>query len=125
MNFLYSLPQLVNPGGPDDGELKSGLRIEDVTPGLLGFLATFFLVVMIVLLIRDMVKRIRRVRYREQALTGVGSDVFIPSTEDLAARDSAAGSSAAPAQAAGNDAAPAAPAPAPAGNDAGHPGTGR
>ena len=90
MNFLYSLPQLVNPGGTEDGELKSGLSIADVTPGLLGFLATFFLVLVVVLLIRDMTKRIRRVRYREQARTGVGTDVFIPSTEDIAAGGSAA-----------------------------------
>lgn len=82
MNFLYSLPQLVNPGGTEDGELKSGLSIADVTPGLLGFLATLFLVLVVVFLIRDMVKRIRRVRYREQAMTGVGTDVFIPATED-------------------------------------------
>lgn len=83
MNFLYSLPTLVNPGGTEDGELKSGLSIADVTPGLLGFLATLFLVLVVIFLIRDMVKRIRRVRYREQALTGVGTDVFIPASEDL------------------------------------------
>lgn len=84
MNFLYSLPLLVNPGGTEEGELKSGLSIADVTPGLLGFLATLFLVLVVVFLIRDMVKRIRRVRYREQALTGISSDVFIPSAEDAA-----------------------------------------
>ncbi|MET4058974.1 hypothetical protein ABIB35_000503 [Arthrobacter sp. UYP6] len=82
MNFLYSLPLTVSPG-PEDGELKTGLSIADVTPGLLGFLATLFLALAVVFLIRDMVKRIRRVRYREQALTGVGSDVFIPSSEDV------------------------------------------
>lgn len=82
MNFPYSLPLTIDNPIPDDGELKSGLSIADVTPGLLGFLATLFLVLVVVFLIRDMVKRIRRVRYREQALTGVGSDVFIPSAED-------------------------------------------
>nr|WP_231712069.1 hypothetical protein [Arthrobacter sp. zg-Y820] len=80
---MYSLPLLVNPGGTEEGELKSGLSIADVTPGLLGFLATLFLVLAIVFLIRDMVKRVRRVRYREQARTGISSDVFIPSAEDL------------------------------------------
>ena len=106
MNFLYSLPQLVNPGGTEDGELKSGLSIADVTPGLLGFLATLFLVLVVVFLIRDMVKRIRRVRYREQAMTGVGTDVFIPATEDIQAGSSAsAGTAPAGDQtpAAGND----------------------
>lgn len=86
MNFLYSLPLTVPPG-PEDGELKTGLSIADVTPGLLGFLATLFLALAVVFLIRDMVKRIRRVRYREQALTGVGTDVFIPSTEDVEAAE--------------------------------------
>ncbi|MDN3480786.1 hypothetical protein QMA10_02440 [Arthrobacter sp. APC 3897] len=86
MNFLYSLPLTVPPG-PEDGELKTGLSIADVTPGLLGFLATLFLALAVVFLIRDMVKRIRRVRYREQALTGVGTDVFIPSTEDVKAAE--------------------------------------
>ena len=83
MNFLYSLSLTVTPGLEDD-ELKTGLSLGDVGPGLLGFLVTLFLVVAVFFLIRDMVKRIRRVRYREQARTGVGSDVFIPSTESLA-----------------------------------------
>ena len=81
MNFLYRLPLTVSPGS-DDGELKSGVGIEDVTPGLLGFLATLFMVLVVFLLIRDMVKRIRRVRYREQARTGLGTDVFIPGAEE-------------------------------------------
>jgi hypothetical protein len=37
-----------------------------VTPGLLGFLLTAFIVVLTALLIVDMVRRIRRVRYRAQ-----------------------------------------------------------
>lgn len=92
MNFLYSLPLTVPPG-PEDGELKTGLSIADVTPGLLGFLATLFLALAVVFLIRDMVKRIRRVRYREQALTGEGTDVFIPSTEDVKAAQAGASAS--------------------------------
>ena len=98
MNFLYSLPSLVNPGGMEEDELKSGVGIADVTPGLLGFLATAFLVLVVVFLIRDMVKRIRRVRYREQALTGVGTDVFIPSAEEPGAlsKEPAAGDDARP-----------------------------
>ena len=110
MNFLYSLPLTVPPG-PEDGELKTGLSIADVTPGLLGFLATLFLVLAVVFLIRDMVKRIRRVRYREQALTGVGTDVFIPSTEDVKAAEAgkaaeSGGVSASPTAADGSDTTP-------------------
>jgi hypothetical protein len=37
-----------------------------VTPGLIGFLATFALAVATVLLVLDMVRRVRRLRYREQ-----------------------------------------------------------
>ena len=37
-----------------------------MTPGLLGFLLTAFIVLLTALLIVDMVRRIRRVRYRAQ-----------------------------------------------------------
>lgn len=53
---------------PSPGEdLREGLDPEMVTPGTLGFLATLFVVIATVFLIRDMVKRVRRVRYRQQA----------------------------------------------------------
>ncbi|MFJ3957667.1 hypothetical protein [Arthrobacter sp. NPDC090010] len=44
--------------------LKPGLTQDMVTPGLLGFLATAFIVIIMAFLIVDMVRRIRRVRYR-------------------------------------------------------------
>jgi hypothetical protein len=46
--------------------LRPGLTEDQVTPGLLGFLLTAFIVVLTALLIVDMVRRIRRVRYRAQ-----------------------------------------------------------
>ena len=46
--------------------LRPGLDQDQVTPGLLGFLLTAFIVVLTALLIVDMVRRIRRVRYRAQ-----------------------------------------------------------
>nr|WP_246279717.1 hypothetical protein [Psychromicrobium silvestre] len=46
--------------------LKDGLTPDQVSPGFLGFLATFFVVAIMVFLIVDMVRRIRRVRYRAQ-----------------------------------------------------------
>jgi hypothetical protein len=46
--------------------LRPGLSQDQVTPGLLGFLLTAFIVVLTTLLIVDMVRRIRRVRYRAQ-----------------------------------------------------------
>ena len=66
MNFLYSLPLAVTPA-PEE-TLAPGVDPKDVTPGTLGFIVTLFLVIAIIFLIRDMTKRIRRVRYREQAL---------------------------------------------------------
>lgn len=46
--------------------LREGLSEDQVTPGLLGFIMTAFFVVATALLIVDMVRRIRRVRYRAQ-----------------------------------------------------------
>ena len=48
--------------------LRPGLSEDQVTPGLLGFLLTAFIVVLTALLIVDMVRRIRRVRYRAQVV---------------------------------------------------------
>ncbi|MCQ1951006.1 hypothetical protein [Arthrobacter jinronghuae] len=66
MNFLYSLATAATPA-PEES-LAPGVAAEDVTPGTLGFLFTLFVVIAIIFLIRDMTKRIRRVRYREQVL---------------------------------------------------------
>ncbi|MFJ6003334.1 hypothetical protein [Arthrobacter sp. NPDC092385] len=77
-----SLAAATTPSG--DPTLKPGLDPSSVTPGTLGFLATLFVVVLVIFLIRDMVKRIRRVRYtaeveqaraqREGAATGSDPD---------------------------------------------------
>jgi hypothetical protein len=81
-----SLAATVTPSG--DPTLKPGLDPSSVTPGTLGFLATLFVVVLVIFLIRDMVKRIRRVRYTaevEQArLQRAGGT---PSGADDAGRD--------------------------------------
>lgn len=53
-------------GQESDGVLKPGLDASQVTPGTLGFLLTLFIVLASIFLIRDMVKRIRRVRYRAE-----------------------------------------------------------
>ncbi|MCQ2001680.1 hypothetical protein [Arthrobacter zhaoxinii] len=71
MNFLYSLATAVTPA-PEE-TLAPGVAAEDVTPGLLGFLFTLFMVIAIIFLIRDMTKRIRRVRYREQVIAAEGT----------------------------------------------------
>ncbi|MHA7241364.1 hypothetical protein [Arthrobacter sp. TMS1-12-1] len=56
-----SLAAATTPSG--DPTLKPGLDPASVTPGTLGFLSTLFIVVLVILLIRDMTRRIRRVRY--------------------------------------------------------------
>ncbi|QTG79383.1 hypothetical protein [Arthrobacter crystallopoietes] len=50
----------------DEPSLRPGLDPDQVTPGAWGFFATFFLAAAIILLIWDMARRIRRVRYRQQ-----------------------------------------------------------
>ncbi|WP_051470352.1 hypothetical protein [Arthrobacter sp. 35/47] len=52
---------------PDEGQLRPGLDPSQVTPGLLGFLMTLFMVIAVILLMRSMAGRVRRVRYRAQA----------------------------------------------------------
>lgn len=46
--------------------LQAGLTDDQVGPGFLGFLAMAFIVAIMFFVIRDMVKRVRRVRYRAQ-----------------------------------------------------------
>ncbi len=55
-----------SPAPAPSPSLRPGLNQDQVSPGLLGFLLTAFIVVLTALLIVDMVRRIRRVRYRAQ-----------------------------------------------------------
>jgi len=55
--WLAATPTPAPSGTPDD---------DSVTPGVLGFVVTFLLAVVVVLLVLDMVRRIRRVRYRAE-----------------------------------------------------------
>jgi len=86
--------------------LRPGLSEDQVTPGMWGFIMTAFFVLATTLLIVDMVRRIRRVRYRAQVeeerlaalaagnqdgLEAPGADTF-----DTAAFDTAAPGTQAP-----------------------------
>lgn len=51
---------------PGNGGLRPGLSEDQVTPGLLGFVMTAFMVIAVVLLMVSMTRRIRRIRYRAQ-----------------------------------------------------------
>ena len=61
-NLLIALTSTPGP----DGTLRPGLTEDQITPGTWGFLLTAFVVVLTILLIVDMVRRLRRVRYRAQ-----------------------------------------------------------
>ncbi len=65
MHFLL-LTLATAPAPSPTPSLRPGVTADQVTPGLLGFLLTAFIVVLTALLIVDMVRRIRRVRYRAQ-----------------------------------------------------------
>lgn len=70
--------------------LREGISEDQVTPGLLGFIMTAFFVVATALLIVDMVRRIRRVRYRAQ----VEEDrIAAAAAADVEAADAADGAS--------------------------------
>ena len=49
-------------------ELIPAIEVDpnSVTPGVVGFLVTLFVAVVVLLLIADMVRRVRRVRYRSE-----------------------------------------------------------
>jgi heme exporter protein D len=54
------------PEPTPSGTLRPGLSEDQISPGIWGFLATAFVVVITILLIVDMVRRLRRVRYRTE-----------------------------------------------------------
>lgn len=70
--FLYSsvAPLLNNVwpggGGGESPELRPGLEERDVTPGILGFLFTALVAVLVIFVVRDMAKRMRRMKYYSQ-----------------------------------------------------------
>ena len=56
----------VSPSPAPTPSLRPGLSEDQVTPGTWGFVLTAFIVILTTFLIVDMVRRIRRVRYRAQ-----------------------------------------------------------
>jgi hypothetical protein len=74
-HFLIALA--TTPSPTPTPSLRPGLSEDQVTPGTWGFVLTAFIVVLTTFLIVDMVRRIRRVRYRaqvEEALVGETGD---------------------------------------------------
>ena len=63
-NLFVALAQTPQPS--PEGTLRPGLSEDMITPGTWGFIATAFVVILTMLLIVDMVRRLRRMRYRVQ-----------------------------------------------------------
>lgn len=53
-------------GGGESPDLRPGLSEADITPGTLGFLFTALMVGLAIVVVRDMVKRVRRMKYHSQ-----------------------------------------------------------
>ena len=66
----------------------SGAPADDsVTPGVLGFVVTFLLAVAVVLLVLDMVRRIRRVRYRAEIAEKLDAEQSAGRTDETGGPD--------------------------------------
>lgn len=51
-------------GGDEAPDLRDGLNEADISPGIEGFLFTLLIVVMLIVVVRDLAKRMRRMKYR-------------------------------------------------------------
>lgn len=69
--------------GPGDNGLRPGLSADQVTPGLLGFVMTAFMVIAVVALMVSMTRRIRRVRYRAQVGEGDADGLAAPDARSV------------------------------------------
>lgn len=69
--------------GPGDNGLRPGLSADQVTPGLLGFVMTAFMVIAVVALMVSMTRRIRRVRYRAQVGEGDAGGLAAPDVRSV------------------------------------------
>ena len=66
--LLAATPSATPSPSLSPGELPRGLDPTDVTPGVAGFLATAFVVVVSIFLIVNLVSRMRRMRHRAMLL---------------------------------------------------------
>lgn len=74
---MTGLPALaLSPPSPGAGQVVDTPPPELITPGTIGFLVTFLVAVAFVFLVRDMARRVRRIRVRaERERTELGGTV--------------------------------------------------
>ncbi|AGW41953.1 hypothetical protein O159_19360 [Leifsonia xyli subsp. cynodontis DSM 46306] len=77
--WLAATPTPAPSGGPVG---------DQVTPGVVGFVVTFLIAVAAVLLILDMTRRIRRVRYREEIAQKLDAEQAASTGDDTGDRRS-------------------------------------
>ncbi|MBG6182835.1 hypothetical protein IWX65_000782 [Arthrobacter sp. CAN_A214] len=85
--MLFPLTLAAATAPSDEPALREGLDPASVTPGTLGFLATLFVVIGVFFLIRDMTKRIRRVRYNSMVEDARLQDAGATDSADDGGRD--------------------------------------
>jgi hypothetical protein len=69
---------------------------DSVTPGVIGFIATFVVVVVVVLLATDMVRRVRRTQYRAEVNDRLDAEAAALGDDASDGPDQTAGGSVAP-----------------------------
>jgi hypothetical protein len=83
--ILYHLTQIVAAvtPSPEPSTEPPGFNEDTVTPGVVGFIVTFLVAVAVIVLIVDMVRRVRRVNYRAQARAKIEQEEIDKLEEDL------------------------------------------
>ncbi|MHA7155950.1 hypothetical protein [Arthrobacter sp. TMN-50] len=82
MSYLLNLVSAVSPAPNQEDGLRPGLDPSQVTPGLWGFIFTLMMVIAVIFLIRDMSKRIRRVRYQGMLDEAAAADATAGEQDD-------------------------------------------
>lgn len=79
---IISFSATPSPSVGENG-LRPGLSADQVSPGLLGFVMTAFMVIGVVMLMVSMTRRIRRMRYRAQVSEADGESTPVPGARSV------------------------------------------
>ncbi len=82
---MHALAALVAAATPSPS--PSGVNPDLVTPGPWGFAAVAFIGIVVILLVWDMLRRIRRARYREEVAAELDAEEKAAAEGDSAVRD--------------------------------------